>query len=260
MTKVIILGAGAAPGVPSLSCGWGACNPLNPKNCRLRTSTYYKIGQARILVDTSPDLRIQLLTNQIRQLDGVLFTHTHADHLNGIDELREINRINLNTLDIFAVKNSLEVIEKRFSYLISRPQESKNFAHPNLVANEIVFNQPFYIKDVKITPLKLIGHNDTSTGYAFNDGEIVHIADFKAIDDSAFEQIKVRPKLLIIPLTTPLGQRYHAGLVEVLKNIEKINPQQTIINHMASECDYDAVNQATPENVTPAYDNMTIQL
>jgi len=259
--KIIILGAGAAPGVPSLSMGWQDCNPDNPKNKRLRTSVYYEIDGSKILLDTSPDLRLQLIENNIRKLDGVLYTHVHADHLHGIDDLREINRISLNSLNIYGTSEVLNVIRQRFSYLIAEPDHPKDcIRQPSLVANEVNHNEPFFIGKAKITPIKLLGHNAPTTGYVFNDGEIVHIADFRAIDNSGWAQIKRRPKMLVIPLTTPYAQRFHAGLDEVLACIEKINPEQAIINHMASECDYDAVDRQTPDNVTPAYDNMTVYL
>lgn len=92
MSKLIILGSGAAPGVPSVSGGWGACNLQNPKNKRQRAGVYLTDGTTQILVDTSPDLKNQLIANNIKTLDGVLYTHTHADHLHGIDDLRGITR------------------------------------------------------------------------------------------------------------------------------------------------------------------------
>ncbi len=257
--KIIILGAGAAPGVPSLCMGWGDCNPNNEKNRRTRTSTYYEIDGMRILIDTSPDLRLQLINNNIRHLDGVLYSHTHADHLHGIDDLREINRINLSSLNIYGTQEVIDVIRQRFAYLIAEADKPNDCVRqPSLVANAVKHNTPFFIGKTKITPIKLLGHNAPTTGYVFNDGEIVHIADFRAIDDNGWLQIKRPPKILIIPLTTPYEQRFHAGLEDVLACIEKINPEHAIINHMASECDYDAVNRQTPDNVTPAYDNMII--
>ncbi len=259
--KVIILGAGAAPGVPSLSRGWGLCNPANPKNRRCRTTIYYELGDTKILIDTSPDLRQGLLYNQIRFLDGVLYTHTHADHVHGIDDLREINRINDSSLNIYGSPETMETIRERFKYLIALPNEKKDcIRQPSLIANDVNHNEPFYIRDLKITAIKLLGHNAPTTGYVFNDGEVVHIADFRAIDESGYAQIIKRPKLLIVPLTTIYSQRFHAGLEEVMYCIEKINPERAIINHMASEADYDEVNSLTPDYVTPAYDNMIIEL
>lgn len=288
MSKVIILGSGAAPGVPSLSCGWGACDPQNPKNIRTRTSTYIEIDNTKILIDTSPDIRQQMIDNHITDIDCVLYTHAHADHLHGIDDLREITRIRLDkmlrshgstehlhgiynqdnivnstslSIQCYAAAPTISVIKKRFSYLVaSRLKKQNIFFVPSLIFNTIKPNHPFYIKNVKITPLKLLGHTVPSVGYAFNDGEIVLIADFKTLASSVFKQIKVRPKLLILPLTTPFGQPAHAGFDDIMKYIEIINPEQVIINHMATECDYNAINEQTPEFVHPAYDGLSVTI
>ncbi len=258
--KVIILGAGAAPGVPSLSVGWGNCDPDNPKNQRTRTSTYVEIDGVRILIDTNPDLRGQLIRNNIRKLDAVLYTHAHADHVHGIDDLREINRISGKSLDIYAGSQTLQYIKNSFSYLISKPNQVKNVVRqPSLIPNRVKGNRSFYIKGVKITPIKLLQHCPECLGYVFNDGEYVHVADFKRIAESAFKMIMRRPKLLVMPLTTPYGQIQHAGLDELLGYLERFNPEKAIINHMASESDYDEINEATPGNVEAAYDNMAVE-
>ncbi|MBR2034095.1 MAG: MBL fold metallo-hydrolase [Alphaproteobacteria bacterium] len=262
MSHAIILGAGAAPGVPSLSSGWGFCDETNPNNRRRRTGTYYNFNGVEILVDTSPDLRQQLLDNQIKRLDGVLYTHTHADHLHGIDDLREINRITAANIDFYAVPEVMKIIKKRFGYLICNPKEIKDVIRcPSLVAHKIKCNHEFYIKDVKITPLKLCGHNVPSNGYLFNDGEVAHIADFKWMPSSTLKLLtNNKIKTLVIPLTTPFGQKYHAGWDEILNYIKQINPQKVIINHMASECDYETIAENAPNSAFPAYDNMKIEL
>ncbi len=288
MAKVIILGAGAAPGVPSLSCGWGDCNPNNPKNIRTRTDTFVEIDDTKILIDTSPDIRQHLIDNNIKHLDAVLYTHAHADHLHGIDDLREITRIrlhdayvangetayhhgvyNFNGLDkigdlsiqCYAAKETARVIRKRFAYLVNSVLSKKKniFYTPSFTLNEVKGNHPFYINNIKVTPIKQLEHNVPSVGYVFNDGEYVHISDFKTLPASAFKQIKVRPKLLVIPLTTPFEQRAHAGFDMVMDVIKKINPERAVINHMASECDYDEINEKTPDFVTPAFDGMKIE-
>lgn len=260
MNKIIVLGSGAAPGVPSLSRGWGACNPANYKNKRTRTSVYFEYDGVKLLIDTSPDLRSQLLANNIRDLDGVLYTHTHADHLHGIDDLREINRIKVQSLNIYGTDIVLEHIRERFGYLITQPECQVDVRkQPALVPNEVVNNKPFYIKGLKITPIKMIGHNAVTNGYVFNDGEVVYIADFRAVDKEGLELVTVKPKIMIVPLTLPAGEKFHASLQEVNTYIEKINADRVIINHMASESDYDEINKMTPPNAEPAFDNMIIE-
>ena len=146
MTKITILGSGAAPGVPSVSGGWGCCNPLNPKNRRFRTGTYIELNGTKILIDTSPDIRLQLLNNSIKAVDGILYTHAHADHLHGIDDLRELNRISQMPIDIYADFNTAETIRTRFPYLLTDREHLKNSLKVAiLVLHEVTHGQTFYI-------------------------------------------------------------------------------------------------------------------
>lgn len=261
MYKVTILGSGAAPGVPALAIGWGRCDPNNPKNIRGRTTVYLEYNDTKVLIDTSPDLRVQLLQNHITSLDGVLYTHPHADHLHGIDDLREINRVNLSSLNFYATADTMHVIKSRFPYLLATPEHTNNVStQPSLIANDVKHYESFYINDLKVTPIRLIGHVMPSTGYIFNDGEVVHIADYRCLEEKAFDYIKKPVKLLILPLTTPEGTEFHAGLDEILRDIKRINPKLAVINHMAAECDYDVIRNITPQNVEPAFDNMEIKL
>ena len=128
-----------------------------------------------------------------------------------------------------------------------------------MVPHIIKTNHEFEINGVKIMPLKLLGHNMPTFGYIIND-EIVHIADFKQFSNSAMEHIlQIKPKLLVLPLTIIEHHRYHIGLKEALEYIEKFKPERVVLNHMASECDYDFVNKNTPDNTQPAYDNLKIE-
>ena len=168
--KLIILGSGAAPGVPSLGSGFNQCNPENLKNIRMRTSTYLEFSGIKLLIDTSPDLRTQLINQNIRDIDGVLYSHSHADHLNGIDDLREINRINRQSLNFYAGKQTTKDIQKRFSYLIASKKTTNNvILRPSLVANVVKANHPFYIlhrncsiqnNGIPMSLIQMIGRNN----------------------------------------------------------------------------------------------------
>ncbi len=257
MSKIVILGAGAAPGVPSVSDGFGRCNPNNLKNYRTRTTTYFEFDGVRILVDTSPDLRTQMLATGTRELDAVLYTHSHADHLHGIDDLREVNRAMSKPLNIYAVPKTMRYIKKRFDYLIAKKDNS--MVKPSLIPNKIKTNKPFYIGSTKIVAVPLLKHIVPSVAYVFNDGEVVYISDCKEVDKKLFAAIKKKVKLLILPLTNIYDHPYHLNVDQVNDIIEKINPEQAIINHMSTCCDYDEVNNLTKENVVPAYDGMKVE-
>jgi phosphoribosyl 1,2-cyclic phosphate phosphodiesterase len=262
MNKIIITGSAAAPGVPSITHGWGECDPLNKKNRRMRSGTYVEYEGLKFLIDTSPDLRMQLLDNNINDIDFVLYTHSHADHVHGIDDLRAINRLKRKSIDFYATRSTASDIKKSFSYLISRPVSrlTSNVLSPKLTPNVIKTNKAFYIKGVKIVPIKLLGHHAKSAGYVFDDGEFVFISDFKRLSSSAWKAIKVSPKLMVMPLTDNIKiNPKHATLEELLGYIEKIKPEKVIINHMSTYTDYDDVNRTTPKNVYPAWDGMTVE-
>ena len=263
MTKITIMGCGAAPGVPSVSKGWGKCDPSNPKNRRRRVGTYFEMNDQSFLIDTSPDLREQLLDYHIRNLDAVFYTHAHADHLHGIDDLREINRITKAPLNIYGSAHTMEQIKIRFSYLVSNNScDDKGAFKASLIPNVIDFDKDFYLKDIKVNLLEQEGHMVPTNGYLFNDGEIVYISDCRCITSKALDRIKVKPKLMIIPLTvikSHYEKFYHMELDKLLEYVNLIKPERTIINHMAIECDYDELNQLTPENVFPSYDGMVIE-
>ncbi len=260
MSKVIILGAGAAPGVPCLSLGFGDCDPNNVKNIRLRVGTYMEISGVKFLIDTSPDLRMQLIKNNIYMIDGVFYTHVHADHLHGIDDLREINRLRGDVIDIFASRANMEIIKQRFGYLVVQQGDAINPTYrAALRPNVFEYNQSFYLKDLKVTPILLNGHNVEVTGYIFNDGEVVHIADFKAINSEDLKLIKRQPEVLIMPLTTPQRMNFHAGLDDLIYYAKLIGPKRVIINHMAVESDYEAVKKRCLDCMVPGYDGMTVE-
>ena len=135
--RVTILGCGGSGGVPLIGDHWGACNPRNPKNRRLRVSILVEEGETAILVDTSPDLRQQALAAGLKKLDAVLFTHCHADHLNGIDDLRPINRLIERPLDVYGSPATIREIKERFGYVFEPPQPGFGFYKPVLEPHEV---------------------------------------------------------------------------------------------------------------------------
>jgi len=259
--KITILGSGAAPGVPSVGLGWGECNPNNPKNVRTRTGTYLEFGTTKLLIDTSPDIRSQMLKHQIGAIAGILYTHSHSDHIGGMDDMRELNRLTHENVNIYCTKATYKGIEQRFDYLLNHSKEVRNvILMPSLYPNIIENYSDFTINNVDIKPIKMTGHSVETNGFIFNQGQIVYLADFKSIDEEVYKQIKTRPELLIIPCTNKHGCTFHPSFDVVKDIINKINPKQAIINHMAIENDYDFINENTDERTFPAYDGMVIEI
>ena len=138
--EITILGCGSSSGVPAIGNDWGNCNPSNPKNRRLRSSILIKTSKKKILIDATPDLRQQLLNSNIKHLDGVLITHCHADHINGIDDFRFLNVIMKQDINLYATKQVIQTIIERFSYVFEKlsPKANGFYYKPCLIPNEIV--------------------------------------------------------------------------------------------------------------------------
>lgn len=261
MSKVIILGSGAASGVPTISKGWGNCRPDNPKNRRSRAGIYLEIGKFRYLIDTSADLRCQLLENGIKSVDAVFYTHTHADHLMGIDDLRAIANENAAGLNIYASQRDIEEIRHRFGYVLADVQLSEITHRPKLIPNVAEYLKPMQINNIEVVPLEFAGHPITTTGYAFNKGELVIIPDYRIIPPQTLAYLqKIDVNVLIMPLTVIEEGEYHAGMDTNKHYIDIIKPQKVIFTHLGPECDYDEARKVCPDNADPAYDNMTIEL
>ncbi len=259
--KVIILGSGAAPGVPCITGGWGACNPHNPKNRRGRSGVYVEIMGTRLLIDTSADLRTQLLDNNIQELDGVLYTHAHADHTVGIDDLRALTYNKHRILDVYGADMHIAEIRQRFSYVFTDVRVTEETQRPQLVSNIIEYGKSWQIGNIEIMPLLFSGHPVPTTGYSLNNGEVVLIPDYKSIPPQTMAYLqKIDVNVLIMPLTTIDAALYHAGMEIDMDYIRQIKPHRVYLTHMGPECDYDEVMRLTPENVVPAYDGLTIEL
>ena len=272
MNKVIILGSGAAVGVPTISDGWGQCNPQNPKNRRSRAGIYIEINDNKFLIDTSAELRNQLLVNDIHHIDAVFYTHTHADHIMGIDDLRAMNYHiynisgmnkpkNAHLLDIYASETHLAEIRQRFNYVLADEKSTEITHRPQLMPKVIQYGKIIQINGTEIIPLEFSGHPIPTTGYVFNNGELVIIPDYKTIPQQTLEYLqKINVNVLIMPLTAVHECLYHAGMDINLHYIKLIMPKKVIFTHLGPECDYDAVKELCPADIEPAFDNMQIEL
>lgn len=261
MTKVVILGCGSATGVPTIVGDWGKCDAKNAKNRRTRSGIYFEKQGVKIQIDTSADFREQFIKNRLSVPDAVLYTHAHADHLMGIDDLRGITQKINHSLDIYATKETIAEIKHRFDYVFDNQKHNQITHRPHLANHEVAYFEDFYIKNIKITPFLCAGHSVATTGYCFDNGEVVIIPDFKFIPAQSLAYLqKINVNLLIISLTLLNNGSYHAGKQEVFACIEKIGAKKTVLTHMGVECDYDEVNLIAPKGVVCAYDGMNLKV
>lgn len=254
--KVTILGCGGSSGTPAVARGWGKCDPDNPKNHRLRPSILVENGDTSILVDTSPDLRQQLLNADVQRLDAVLFTHYHADHLHGIDDLRQINRAMNSAIDIYTDSATLDVIRKRFGYVLEPLSEDATMYYkPTLVDHILHDKDRFRVGDIDIDVF-IQDHGYCETlGFRF--GNIAYTTDVVRLPEHAFDML-AGVDTWIIGTLVDHDHPTHAHVDKALDWIDRVKPRRGVLTHLGYGFDYDTLKNRLPDHVEPAYDGLEI--
>lgn len=258
-----ILGCGSSAGVPRLASGWGACDPKNPKNRRRRCSMLVERtggeGQTRVLVDTSPDLREQLLEADVDWIDGVLITHEHADHTHGIDDLRPLVVHHRKRIDVYLDDVTASALRLKFGYCFETPPGSSY--PPILNARPMQVGKPVTVEGAggAITALPFLqDHGDISSlGMRF--GDLAYSSDVKDLPDDSVEALRGLHVWIIDALRyTP--HPTHFSVSDALAWIERLRPERAILTNLHSDLDYEKLRRELPAHVEPAYDGMRIAL
>lgn len=253
--KVTILGCGASTGVPAIGPDWGRCDPADPRNRRRRASVLVEIGPVAILIDTSPDLREQLVDARVGRLDAVVMTHAHADHLHGIDDLRALNRLMGRQIPLWANAKTLAEIRRRFGYVFDPPSEPGRFYKPCLVAHEI--NGRFAIDGIEIAPFAQ--DHGFSTTLGFRIGSMAYSTDVVELDDAAFAAL-AGVELWIVDCFRRAPHPTHSHLEKTLGWIARVRPRRAVLTHMEQSLDYRELSAELPEDVEPGQDGLAIEL
>ncbi len=259
--KVTILGCGGSGGIPiadgTPGGNWGDCDPANPRNRRRRVSILVEQGGDTALVDTSPDLRLQLLDAQVRGLDAVIFTHAHADHVHGIDELRGMARAHGGPIDAFMDTQTHDDLTGRFPYIFASTSDPKSLYPPQLRDRVIQPGTPFRAGAIEVLAF-VQGHGpETSLGLRF--GPLAYSTDVTSLDRAAFKAV-AGVDTWIVDCLREAPHPTHAHLDLVLEWIAKVKPRHAILTHLNHQADYATIRAKCPPGVEPAYDGMTLQL
>ena len=255
MIRAIILGSGGAAGVPAIASGWGLCDPENPKNRRLRPSILVESDNTRILVDTSPDLREQLLTQKVQKLDAILYTHAHADHLHGIDDIREVNRAMGREIPVWGSPQVLADINQRFSYVFEPLAAGAKSIYKPLLDPKLI-DGPFKVGDIEVTPL-LQDHGYLDTiGFRF--GPLAYTTDLVNMPEESFATLAGIEVWIIGCLTNFADHPTHLSVDKAVEWINRIKPRRAIITHMGGRLDYATLKASLPPHIEPAFDGMVV--
>ena len=260
--RLTILGCGSSGGVPRVGSGWGACDPANPRNRRRRCSILVErhgpAGVTTVLVDTSPDLREQLLDADVRRLDAVLITHEHADHTHGIDDLRPMAIHMRRRVPVYADAKTSALLNLRFGYCFRTPEGSQ---YPPIVAEHamqagerleiegpggVVGAMPFVME-----------HGDT-TALGFRFGDVAYASDVSAMPDAAVAQLRDLD-LLILDALRYTPHPTHFSVAQSLALIEQLRPERAVLTNLHTDIDYDTLRAELPAGVVPAYDGLRLE-
>lgn len=257
--RVTILGSGSAGGVPMIGNQWGACDPSNPKNRRRRASILVEDADAALLVDTGPDVREQLIDAGVMRLDAILYTHTHADHTHGIDEIRALNRLQRAIIDAYGTENDIRFLMNKFSYIFDPPGKYKGkiaFYKPCLDAHVLTHGTPLNIAGIPVLPFEQDHGFMISTGYRF--GPIAYTTDAVDLPESAFEALNGIDTWIIGCLQHE-PHPTHAHLSRILEWIDRVGPRRAILTHLSMRIDYDELTAQLPDNIVAGYDGMAVE-
>lgn len=262
--RFTILGCASSPGVPRINGDWGACDPRNPRNRRTRAAFLVEQispdgGRTTVVVDTGPDFREQMIGAKVARVDAVLFTHAHADHLHGIDDLRSYFHSQRERIPIWADAFTMERIRQGFGYCLETPPGGN---YPPIVEPCIIesLDTPVVINGAG-GRIEVLGHRQVhgdihSLGFRFGDvGYCSDVSDFPTASLSRLLGLDT----LIIDALQYHHHPSHLSLAQALEWIEKLSPRRAFLTHMHIPLDYDTVMAETPAHVEPAYDGLVFE-
>ena len=263
--KVTILGSGSSGGVPRIGGpdgrgDWGACDPSNPRNRRRRCSILVDNGDSNVLVDCSPDMREQLIDARVIRLDAVFISHDHADQSHGIDDLRMIAQNMRRRVDVYAARETLDVLEDRFGYCF---RSSSNGAYPAILnAHEI--RRPFSPISVgkQDNPIEVRAFDQdhgTMVSQGFRFGPVAYSSDVVNLDDAAFAALE-GVECWIVDALRYAPHPTHAHVQKALDWIARLRPKRAVLTNLHIDLDYETLRNSLPDCVEPAYDGMVIEV
>lgn len=250
--RVTILGSGTSTGVPMIGCRCAVCRSENPKDRRSRASVYVRHEGTGLLIDTATDLRMQALTHGIDRVDAVLYTHAHADHLHGIDELRSFNHLQQGAIPCYGNRRTMAQLIERFGYVVYGGGAGYR---PQLVPH--VLDGPLEIGGLPVEPVEVQHGEDVIFGYRI--GAMAYVTDCSAIPEPSQRRLRDL-ELLILSAIRYERHPTHFTLDQALAVVAALQPRRAVLTHLSHVFAYDTVSRQLPSGVELAYDGMTLDL
>jgi phosphoribosyl 1,2-cyclic phosphate phosphodiesterase len=256
--RLTLLGTGTSFGVPQIGCRCAACTSSDPRDRRTRTAALIETRTARLLIDTPPELRLQLVAAGVDRVDAVLFTHAHADHVHGIDDLRALSVRQATALPAYGSRETMTELAGKFPYIFDPTfVVPVGTSKPELAPRVLESGVTVTIAGVEVLPLALPhGKQDV---LAYRVGAMAYLTDLKTIPDSAMEQLRGLDVLVLSALLSrphPL----HLSIAEAIEAAQRIGARRTFFTHLTHEFTFTALAAALPPGITPAHDGLVIEV
>lgn len=253
--KITFLGTGTSQGIPVIGSNHPVCLSNNPKDKRLRVSVMLQWEDYTYVIDCGPDFRQQMLTNNVKQLHGILFTHEHADHTAGIDDIRPFF-FRQGDIPIYAHKRVIGELKRRFNYIFA--VKDRYPGAPAVQINEIINNQPFALHTKLVTPINAM-HNRLQV-FGFRVDDFAYLTDIKTVATAELKKLE-NLEVLVVNALREEAHHSHFNLKEALAFIASVNPKKAYLTHISHLLGFhDEVQQKLPKNVFLAYDNLQLEL
>ena len=252
--KITVLGSGTSSGVPTIGCTCAVCHSTDPRDTRLRPSILIAAGHRNIVIDTTPDFRAQVLRAGIRRLDAIVYTHGHADHILGLDDVRPFNYHQAGRIPIYASRPTFAIIERVFAYVFDNRDRR---THVPQLDVHLIDETPFDVLGLCFEPIPLIHGKDTIFGFRF--GNVAYLTDHSEIPASSLERLRGLDVLFL----DALRHRPHPTHSTVETSIEtarRVEPRRTYFTHMCHDLGHAATQASLPDGVYLAYDGLEINV
>lgn len=254
--KFTILGCGNSTGVPAAGNHWGSCDPSEPKNRRRRCSIAVQDGDKTLIIDTGPDFRDQANAHDIRKINGVLYTHEHADHMNGIDDLRVYRFKQSELIPAYLSKHTYDAISGHFGYMFDGG--SLDLYKPILAPNIIEFGKEYECGGIKFTTFAQDHSTCISTGYRFDD--VAYSVDVYNLDEAAIKALQ-GVKTWIVDAAGYHNQdnQVHASIADIVALNERIGAERVYLTSLSLAMDYETLCVELPPHIRPCYDGLVVK-
>ncbi len=251
MMTITFLGTGTSHGIPTVGCSCPVCTSENLKNKRMRSSLWIRSADSSLLIDTSPEFRLQALREGMKRLDAVLFTHAHADHSHGLDDIRPLCRE--KPIPVYGNASTLEEIRQRFSYIFRKTQIGGGKPRIEL---HTVNEGKFRIGALEIAPVPIMHGDLVILGYRI--GDIAYLTDCSRIPEQSYALL-ADLRILILGALRYRPHETHFSIEQASREVEKIAPQKAYFTHFCHDIDHDRLSSELPSNIRPAFDGLSIE-